>query len=84
MPIKVETIKIQRKGTTRKILNHFCLKSGSEYVICLSALHTSKYMWLRNLFEYINTDKNIAAVYGKQIPTSKSDPETLEICTILT
>ena len=76
MPIKVETYKNSEEGyRPGKILNHFCLKSKSEYVICLSAhCIPANNMWLRNLFEYINTDKNIAAVYGKQIPTSKSDP----------
>ena len=48
--------------------------STSKFIVFLSAhcIPVDKY-WLENMYEAINYDNNVAGVYGRQLPTNKSD-----------
>ena len=75
LAVNVETFSNSKEGyRPGKILNHFCLRSSAKYVVCLSAhCVPATAQWLENLYKFIDRAEDIAAVYGKQIPTFKSD-----------
>lgn len=49
--------------------------STGEYIVCISAHCVPKDSdWLANLRRNFDTEKNIAGVYGRQLPVSYTDP----------
>jgi len=57
-----------------KCLNKYIEKVNSKYTVFLSAhCIPANQNWLSELFSCIENDPKVAAAYGRQIPTSKSD-----------
>lgn len=58
-----------------KALNEGIRSSEGEFVVCLSShcIPTNE-EWLHNLHQNFEKYDNIAGVYGRQVPTSASDP----------
>ena len=53
---------------------------GDFIVIISSHCIPSNNYWLKNLVNEIKKEKNIAGVYGRQIPMKFSSAQTKEIC----
>ncbi len=75
IPIKIENY-INKDGIYRPghCLNKYGIKSEEKFIAILSAhCIPSNENWLKSLFEAVNENETIAAAYGRQVPTSRSD-----------
>ena len=75
IPIKIESY-ANKNGIYRPghCLNQYGMKSKEEFIVILSAhCIPSNESWLKSLFDAVNNKKYVAAAYGRQVPTSKSD-----------
>lgn len=58
-----------------RALNKGILASNGKFIVCLSAHCVPKdEFWLENLRKNFDKDRNLAGVYGRQLPLSFTDP----------